>query len=317
MSVLPLVAGSLAASSQAADQVAPRASMIVQRAAEDGVNWESENNFKTAPMVASALFATGRDAEARAVLARHMPLRPLVEYFDAEFPLYSTMHCYMTWKDSPGKYTPELKRKVLEYVAAATGPSDATTYNHHWMLATGLVLAYQEWGDKVSYVFKNNPNDRTGRAWALRELDRIVRFSHTEDLSETYAKYTFGPILTLHDHADDPVLKAKCRAALDSLCLRLAAFFFKGHSAGSTRRTYGPMRKRAGDIGPSWLYFGGPAGPERTVLPMALSVQPGAAARKGPDRRLPHPGWEAEAHRHVALAAVPARGLPGHRHHDR
>jgi hypothetical protein len=37
----------------------------------------------------------------------------------------------------------------MEYIAAAPHPSPATTYNHHWMLAAGLVLAYQEWGDEV------------------------------------------------------------------------------------------------------------------------------------------------------------------------
>ena len=255
----------------AAETIDERAAAVVAEAASEQVNWDSENDYKTAPMVASASFASGRDEEARAILVRQLAARPLTAYFDPEFPLYSTMHCYLRWKDVPGKYPPQLRQQTLDYVAAAREPSSATTYNHHWMLAAGLILAYQEWGDQIGYVYKNNPADRSGRAWAIKELDRLVRFTHGEELSETYARFTYGPILTIHDFVRDPELKAKCRAALDFLAMRMAAFYFKGHSAGSTRRTYGPMRMRQGDVAPSWLYFGGPGEPARTVLPMALS----------------------------------------------
>lgn len=49
------------------------------------------------------------------------------------------MDCYMRWKDLSAKYTSELKERTKAYLASAKIPSTATIYNHHWMLAAGLI----------------------------------------------------------------------------------------------------------------------------------------------------------------------------------
>ncbi|RMD80893.1 MAG: hypothetical protein D6820_06065, partial [Lentisphaerae bacterium] len=267
-----------------------RAQALLDGVAALEIDWKVENSYKLAPMVASACFATGADERARQILFKHSRIKPMVRYFDPEFPLYSTMHCYMQWKDVPGKYTPELKEAIRHYVCAATEPSSAVTYNHHWMLATGLILARQEWGDAVQYKFRNRaePGDETGKLWAKRELERILLWSHGEALSPTYCQFSFGPMLPLYEHAKDPELSQRCRKALDYILVRLASFHFNGHCAGTTGRTYWPVTSQSDDVPPAWLYFGGPGKPlGLAVVPMALASYraPAAIARLAWDRK--------------------------------
>ena len=247
----------LTASAAVADAtIDARAQRMIDSAGTGRVDWSEENSFKLAHCVVQAKFATGQDDEARQIIQRAIQRRPLVEYYDPEFPLWSTMDCYMRWKDLSGKYTPELKEKTKAYVASAKIPSTATTYNHHWMLAAGLILAYQEWGDAISYKFKSD--DPTGKKWVLQQLDDIVRQGHGEELSPTYAKYTLGPILSLYNFCSDPDLRHRAKLTLDAMLIRRACFFFKGHTAGMIQRSYGQFHKANNDGGFMWLYVGGP-----------------------------------------------------------
>lgn len=246
----------ISVSAAADDPVHTRAQLTIKVAGEGRVDWTEENSFKLAHCVVQAKFATGRGEEARQIIDRAIGKRPLVEYFDPEFPLWCTMDCYMRWKDAPGKYTPELKKKTKAYIAAATIPSTPTTYNHRWMLAAGLTLAYQQWGDDISYKFSEK--DPTGKKWVLQELENIVRQGHGEELSPTYAKYSLGPILSLYNFCEDPNLKHKAKLTLDAMLIRRACFYFKGHTAGMIQRSYGQFLKANNDGGFMWLYVGGP-----------------------------------------------------------
>ena len=235
-----------------------RAGKLLALQADSYISWSSENSFNMAHFTAQANFAMGRAEKAREIIGRAIERRPLVEYYDPEFPLWSTMDCYMRWKDVPGMYTPELKQKTMEYVAAAKVPSDATTYNHRWMLAAGLVLADQEWGDQiVSYRFSKE--DPTGKGWALAQLERIVHRGHPETLADTYSQFEIGAILSLLNFCDDPTLKNRAKLTLDWIMLHRASYFMAGHTAGPTRRTYFPIQAQNNAQSPNWLYFGGPA----------------------------------------------------------
>jgi hypothetical protein len=234
-----------------------RAAAILKKQSQSKIDWDYENSYKMAHFVVQANFAEGNMDRAREVAARAIDKRPLVKYYDAEFPLWSTMDCFMRWKDVPGAYTDELKKKTRNYVAAAKGPSDAITYNHHWMLAAGLILAYQEWGDEaISYRFSKK--DATGKEWVLAHFQRIVHRGHPETLAETYSHFEIGAMLSLLNFCDDPEVKKRAKMALDWIMLHRASYFFNGHTGGSTRRTYAPIQAQNNAQSPNWLYFGGP-----------------------------------------------------------
>jgi hypothetical protein len=234
-----------------------RAEKILAMQADAPVDWSYENSFKMVHFVAQANFAVGRVEKAREIIRRAIDIRPLVEYYDAEFPLWSTMDCYMRWKDAPGMYTEDLKQKTMQYVAAAKTPSDATTYNHHWMLAAGLILAYQEWGEeKISYQFSKR--DHTGRQWVMAQFERIVHRGHPETLADTYSHFEIGAILSLLNFCDDPTIRLRAKMTLDWIMLHRASYFVAGHTAGPTRRTYAPIQAQNNAQSPNWLYFGGP-----------------------------------------------------------
>lgn len=254
-----------------ADSFEQRAQKILKHVAARQVDFAGqENGFKTAHFEAQARFAIGDDAGAREIIDQALRVKPLVDYYDAEFPLWSTMDCYMRWKDVPGKYTDELKRQTRDYIAAAQLPSDATTYNHHWMLAAGLMLAYQEWGSEVvSYQY--SPQDPTGEAYVRAELDRIVRRGHTEYNSETYYILSLGPIHSLYCFYEDAEIRKRCRMVLDWALALQAAHYFKGHCGAATKRTYFPMAKQNNGLAPSYLYFGGPPEYRSAQVPFALS----------------------------------------------
>ena len=230
---------------------------MLRKQADDRIDWDFENSYKMAHFVVQANFALGNMERARQIAARAIEKRPLVKYYDAEFPLWSTMDCYMRWKDVPGAYTDELKEKTRDYVATAKEPSDAVTYNHHWMLAAGLILAYQEWGDEV-VSYRYSKNDATGKQWVLSQFARIVRRGHPETLADTYSHFEIGAMLSLLNFCDDAEVKSRTKMTLDWIMLHRASYFFGGHTAGPTRRTYAPMQAQDNAQSPNWLYFGGP-----------------------------------------------------------
>ncbi|MBN2296329.1 MAG: hypothetical protein JXM70_28125 [Pirellulales bacterium] len=257
-----------------------RAAVILQKQAESPIDWSYENSYKMAHFVVQANFAEGNVERGRQVAARAMKRRPLVDYYDAEFPLWSTMDCFMRWKDVPGVYTAELKQKTRDYVAAAKEPSDATTYNHHWLLAAGLILAYQQWGDEVvSYRFSDE--DVTGKQWALEQFERIVHRGHPETLADTYSHLEIGAILSLLNFCDDPEIKKRARLTLDWIMLHRASYFFNGHTAGPTRRTYEPIQSQNNVQSPNWLYFGGPE-PDKAMLSRRPAVGCALSAYRPP-----------------------------------
>lgn len=225
--------------------------------AQRTIDWSKENDVKLAHFVAQARFANEQNREAQAIIRRMLAHQEMVDYYDPEFPLWSIMDCYMRWKDVPGKYTSELRRQTRDYIAAAQGPSSPTTYNHHWMLAVGLMLAHQQWGPEV-VRYRYSDEDPTGRKWVEKQFDRIVRRSFPEMLTDTYSRFNMGAILSLYNFHQDPSIRARARMVLDWILLQQAAYFFKGHSAGATRRTYFPLQQPDNYLSPNWLYFGGP-----------------------------------------------------------
>ncbi len=234
-----------------------RAAVILQKQVESPIDWGYENSYKMAHFVVQANFAEGDMERGRQIAARAIEQRPLVKYYDAEFPLWSTMDCFMRWKDVPGAYTAALKQKTRDYVAAAEGPSDAITYNHHWMLAAGLILAYQEWGGEV-VTYRFSQKDATGKQWVLGQFGRTVHRGHPETLADTYSHFEIGAMLSLMNFCDDPEIRKRAKMTLDWIMLHRAGYFFNGHTAGPTRRTYAPIQAQDNAQSPNWLYFGGP-----------------------------------------------------------
>jgi len=66
--------------------------------------------------IAQARFAVGRDDKARQAIRRSLAI-PWETYYDPEFPLWATVDCYLRWKDTPGKYTPELAEQTRRHLA--------------------------------------------------------------------------------------------------------------------------------------------------------------------------------------------------------
>ena len=257
--------------STGADAIDARAQTILKNVAAKNVNFTGrENGYKTAHFEVQAKFAVGDDEGAREIIDQALRVKPIVEYYDPEFPLWSTMDCYLRWKDVPGKYTDELKERTRDYISAARIPSDATTYNHHWMLAAGLMLAYQEWGEEV-VAYKYSEKDPTGEAYVRAELERIVQRGHTEYNSETYYILSLGPIHSLYCFSEDAEIRHRCRMVLDWALALQAAHYFKGHCGAATKRTYYPMAKQNNSLAPSYLYFGGPPEFRTAQVPFALS----------------------------------------------
>lgn len=254
-----------------AESIKSRAQTILNNVAARNVNFAGiENRYKTAHFEAQAKFAVGDDEGARAIVEQALQVKPIVEYYDPEFPLWSTMDCYLRWKDVPGKYSDGLKERTRDYVAAARIPSDATTYNHRWMLAAGLMLAYQEWGEEV-VAYKYSEADPTGEAYVRAELERIVQRGHTEYNSETYYILSLGPIHSLYCFYKDADIRHRCRMVLDWALALQAAHYFKGHCGAATKRTYYPMARQNNGLAPSYLYFGGPPEFRTSQVPFALS----------------------------------------------
>ena len=62
-----------------------RAEQLISAIAEQSIDWTNHNSYKLCNFNSSALFAQGRDAEARSIVEKSLTF-PLKEYKDPEFP---------------------------------------------------------------------------------------------------------------------------------------------------------------------------------------------------------------------------------------
>jgi len=182
---------------------------------------------------------------------------------------------------------------------------------NHWLLYyTGLYLAAQTFpGQAGSEWFNGRSSDenfKEAKEWIEHWMELTTTIGQGEFDSPTYFIVFIGPLYTLYEHAQDPVMKEKARVMLDWLWTDYAVDHLDGRYAGAHSRDYtydAVLPEYAPAAGWAWFHFGGTARALYRVdnLLSAWSGYrlPQAIAELANDRSVPYWQMERKRTRHV------------------
>jgi len=281
--IVCMLAGLSAAQDDTFEQ---RAQNIINASANTNINWRSFQSVKFSALKASALFAKGRDSDAFSILNNIYKGMAIKNFEDPEMPLWSLMDTYYRWKD---KFSQRDIDALKAFINAdiIDGDKSAGTPNHYWMMAAGLLLANQHWGEGEMRYTYDKPGGVEG--WIKNKLTEIVHYGYHEYNSDTYMALNVGPILTVADFAEDPMIRKMARMTVDWMLINAASSRLDGHYAAATKRTYAMLQRNNNALAPSDLFFGGHRNTGGLQLPFALSSYrvPGVVFQIANDRAEP------------------------------
>lgn len=167
------------------------------------------------------------------------------------------LHCRSALPDSlHGKIREAFRRRTMYR---------GDTENHWVMYYTGLYLAAQTWpGEPGSRWFNgrsSEENFREGAEWLREWMTITTTRGQGEFDSPTYFTVFIGPMLVLHEFAEDPDMKTRAGMMVDLLLADFGAEHLCGNYGGGHSRDYpddmiNPLS--APTTMWAWLYFGEP-----------------------------------------------------------
>jgi len=119
-------------------------------------------------------------------------------------------------------------------------PYRGDTENHFLMYYSSILLFCQEWPDLPGSEWFNGKSSRENYAEAYEYLnhwiDETVRHGSTEWDSPRYIYYYITPLLTLHDFADDPMLRRRAGMMLEYTLADFGVEYLNGSYCGAHSR---------------------------------------------------------------------------------
>ncbi len=220
----------------------------------DVVSQERDRGFFTV----TAKLVTGRDKEWALQMLDSLTTD---ESIGGMFYSYTAIGTYLRLKDL---LPDSLKQKIRQAYRKRT-MYRGDTENHWVMYYTGLYLAAQTWPNEARSEWFNGKssteNFREAEGWLNRWMKTTSTIGQGEFDSPTYFTVFMTPMLTLHEHAKDPVMKRKAQMMVDLLFADYAVDHLGGNYCGGHARDYpedivNPLSAPAALW--AWLYFGEP-----------------------------------------------------------
>jgi hypothetical protein len=220
----------------------------------DVVSQERDRGFFTV----TAKFITGRDKEWALAMLDSLTTD---ESIGGMFYSYTAIGTYLRLKDQlPDSLKLKIRRAFRERTMYR-----GDTENHWVMYYTGLYLAAQTWPNQDRSQWFNGKtsteNFKEAEGWLNRWMNITSTIGQGEFDSPTYFTVYMTPMLTLHEYAQDPVMKRKAQMMVDLLFADYAVDHLGGNYCGGHARDYpediiNPLSAPAALW--AWLYFGEP-----------------------------------------------------------